>query len=97
MARFVDRRLGQEFGPGSASLYWHIAGKDEMRELVYDRIMGEIELPDSDPSRWEDRLTDLARQACRGMLAHNDAVRLSIGRPPPGGRTRYRSRSGCSA
>ncbi|MGH9049246.1 MAG: TetR/AcrR family transcriptional regulator [Acidimicrobiia bacterium] len=81
------RRLGHELGTGSASLYWHIAGKDELCELVYDRIMGEIELPDPDPSRWEDQLKDLARQAYRAMLSHNDAVRLSIGRPPAGPNT----------
>jgi AcrR family transcriptional regulator len=81
------RRLGQELGTGAASLYWHIAGKDELCELVYDRIMGEIELPDPDPSRWEDQLKELARQSYRAMLSHNDAVRLSIGRPPAGPNT----------
>jgi AcrR family transcriptional regulator len=81
------RRLGQELGTGAASLYWHIAGKDELGELVYDRIMGEIELPEPDTSRWDDQLKDLARQAYRSMLSHNDAVRLSIGRPPAGPNT----------
>ncbi len=81
------RRLGQELGTGAASLYWHIAGKDELGELVYDRIMGELELPDPDPSHWEDQLKDLARQTYRLMLSHNDAVRLSIGRPPAGPNT----------
>jgi AcrR family transcriptional regulator len=81
------RRLGQELGTGAASLYWHIAGKDELCELVYDRIMGEIELPEPDPTRWQQQLKDLARQAYRAMLSHNDAVRLSIGRPPAGPNT----------
>jgi AcrR family transcriptional regulator len=81
------RRLGQELGTGAASLYWHIAGKDELGELVYDRIMGEIALPHPDPSHWEDQLKDLARRAYRVMLSHNDAVRLSIGRPPAGPNT----------
>jgi AcrR family transcriptional regulator len=81
------RRLGQELGTGAASLYWHIAGKDELGELVYDRIMGEIELPEPDPTQWDDQLKDLARQAYQVMLSHNDAVRLSIGRPPAGPNT----------
>ena len=81
------RRLGQELGTGAATLYWHIAGKDELCELVYDRIMGEIELPEPNPSRWEEQLKDMARQAYRAMLSHNDAVRLSIGRPPAGPNT----------
>ena len=49
--------------------------------------MGEIELPEPDPAHWEDQLKDLARQAYRVMLSHNDAVRLSIGRPPAGANT----------
>ena len=81
------RRLGQELGTGAASLYWHIAGKQELGELVYDRIMGEVDLPEPDPSRWEDQLKDMARQGYRVMLSHNDAVRLSIGRPPAGAHT----------
>jgi AcrR family transcriptional regulator len=78
------RRLGQELGTGAATLYWHIACKRELGELVYDRIMGEIELPEPDPSRWEEQLKDLARQSYRVMQSHNDAVRLSIGQPPAG-------------
>jgi AcrR family transcriptional regulator len=81
------RRLGQELGTGAATLYWHIAGKDELCELVYDRIMGEIVLPEPDPSQWEDQLKDLARQAYRVMLSHNDAGRLAIGRRPAGPNT----------
>jgi AcrR family transcriptional regulator len=81
------RRLGSELGTGAASLYWHIAGKQELGDLVYDRIMGEIELPAPDPSKWEDQLKDMARQGYRVMLSHHDAVRLSIGRPPAGPNT----------
>ena len=81
------RRLGAELGTGAASLYWHIAGKQELGDLVYDRIMGEIELPAPDASKWEDQLKDLARQAYRVMLSHHDAVRLSIGRAPAGPNT----------
>src|SRR5215813_9521503 len=55
------RRLGEELGTGAATLYWHIAGKDELGELVYDRIMGEIQLPEPDPARWDDQLKELAR------------------------------------
>ena len=78
------RRLGEELGTGSATLYWHIGSKDELAELVYDRVMGEIELPPPDPSRWQEQVKDLARQAYGTMLRHNDVVRLSLGRLPVG-------------
>jgi TetR/AcrR family transcriptional regulator, tetracycline repressor protein len=78
------RRLAQELDTGAATLYWHISGKDELCELVYDRIMGDVELPEPDPSRWEEQIKDLARQGYRVMLSHNDAVKLSIGKVPAG-------------
>jgi AcrR family transcriptional regulator len=78
------RRLGKELDTGAATLYWHISGKDELCELVYDRLMGEVELPEPDPSRWEEQIKEFARQGYRVMLSHNDAVKLSIGKVPAG-------------
>jgi AcrR family transcriptional regulator len=78
------RRLGEELNTGSATLYWHIGSKEELGELVYDHVMGEIELPEPDPSRWQEQLKELGRQAYRVMLKHKDVVRFSIGRVPVG-------------
>ncbi len=78
------RRLSQELGTGAASLYWHIAGKDELGDLVWDRIMGDVVLPEPDPAHWQDQLKDLARSGFEVMRSHNDAVRLSLGRVPVG-------------
>jgi AcrR family transcriptional regulator len=78
------RRLGEQLGTGSATLYWHIGSKDELGELVYDRVMGEVQLPEPDPSRWEEQVKELARQVYRIMLKHNDLVRFSLGRVPVG-------------
>jgi|SRR5581483_4883977 len=78
------RRLGEELNTGSATLYWYISGKDELGELVYDHVMGGIELPEPDPRRWEEQFKDLGRQAYRLLVAHNDLVRLALGRVPVG-------------
>jgi AcrR family transcriptional regulator len=78
------RRLGEELGTGSATLYWHVASKDELVELVYDHVVGEVVLPDLDTSRWQQQLQDVAWQIYRIMLRHNDLARLSIGRVPVG-------------
>jgi len=78
------RRLATELGTGSATLYWHIRNKDELGELVYDRVMGAVELPEPDALQWEAQTKDLARQVYRLMLQHNDLVRLSLGRVPVG-------------
>jgi AcrR family transcriptional regulator len=78
------RRLGQELNTGSATLYWHVSGKDELAELVYDQVMGAIELPGPDPGRWREQMRDLGMQSYRVLLQHNDLVRLSLGRIPVG-------------
>jgi AcrR family transcriptional regulator len=78
------RRLARALDTGPATLYWHIRSKDELGEQVYDRLMAEIDLPEPDPSRWQEQLKDIGRQSYRVMLRHNDAVRLSLGRVPVG-------------
>jgi AcrR family transcriptional regulator len=78
------RRLGEKLNTGSATLYWHISGKDELAELVYDHVMGELTLPAPDPAHWQEQIKDMARQVYRVLLQHNDLARLSFGRVPVG-------------
>jgi AcrR family transcriptional regulator len=40
------RRVADELGTGAASLYWHVADKDELLDLIFDRVIGEHDLPD---------------------------------------------------
>jgi AcrR family transcriptional regulator len=74
------RRLATELQTGPATLYWHISGKDELGELVYDRIMGAVRLPEPDPGNWQAQLKEVVRDSYRVLSAHNDAVKLSLGR-----------------
>ena len=78
------RRLGEALNTGSATVYWYVSGKEELGELVYDRVMAALDLPEPDPARWQEQLKDGARQVYRLLLAHNDLVRLSVGQIPVG-------------
>jgi len=78
------RRVGEELGTGAASLYWHIRSKDELLQLVFERVIEELELPEPDPSRWREQLRDLARQSRAVLLRHKDVARISLGRIPSG-------------
>jgi AcrR family transcriptional regulator len=78
------RRLAEELATGPATLYWHISGKDELFELVYDRVMGEVTIPEPDPSRWQEQFREFARDVYRVLRSHNDVVRVSLGRIPAG-------------
>ncbi len=78
------RRLAEELDTGAASLYWHVGNKDALLDLVFDEIIGEQQVPDPDPPRWEEQLKEIARAARSVILRHRDVVRLSVGRIPMG-------------
>jgi len=78
------RRVGEELGTGAASLYWHVRNKEDLLQLLFERTIGEISLPDPDPSRWQEQLKDLARQMRALMNRHRDIARISLGRIPLG-------------
>lgn len=78
------RKIADELETGAASLYWHVGSKDELLDLVFDRVIGELHLPAPDPDRWAEQLKDVAR-AMRDVIArHRDIVRVSMGRFPLG-------------
>jgi len=71
-------------GTGAASLYWHVGSKDGLLDLLLDEIIGENQVPDPDPSRWQDQLKDVGRDQRRISLRLHYVVRISIGRIPMG-------------
>jgi len=78
------RRLADELDTGAASLYWHVGSKDGLLELIFDRVIGEVELPTPEPDRWQEQLKEVARAGRAMILRHRDIVRISIGRIPMG-------------
>jgi len=78
------RRVGEELGTGPASIYWHVRNKGELLQLLYERVMEEVRLPEPDPSRWPEQLRELARQVRDIMHRHRDIARISLGRIPSG-------------
>jgi AcrR family transcriptional regulator len=78
------RRVADELDTGAASLYWHIADKDQLIDLMLDRIMGEIELPEPDPEQWEEQIRAFARQARQMFRRHGDVAIATLGRVPLG-------------
>jgi AcrR family transcriptional regulator len=78
------RRVAEELGTGAASLYAHVANKDELLELAHDRIMSEIEVPVPDPAHWQDQLREIAMQSFRVYTSHRDIARVSLASVPTG-------------
>ncbi len=78
------RRIADELGTGAASLYWHVGSKDGLLDLVFDKVIGEVTIPDPVPGRWREQLKDVARAQRAVSLRHPYVVRISIGRIPMG-------------
>ena len=78
------RKIAEDLGTGSASLYAHVASREELIELMVDRIAGEIEVPEPDAGHWQDQLRAYARHAQQVWAAHADIVRTSLATIPTG-------------
>src|SRR3990172_532871 len=78
------RKVGEELGTGAASFYWHVRNKDELLQLLFERVTEEIELPEPDPSRWQEQIKELGRRMLEVMRGHRDIARISLGRIPSG-------------
>jgi AcrR family transcriptional regulator len=78
------RRIGEELETGSASLYTHISGKEELFELVLDAAIADVTVPAPEPERWLDQVRDVAWQLYRVLTAHNDVARVALGVIPTG-------------
>jgi AcrR family transcriptional regulator len=71
------RRVAQELETGAASLYAHVANKNELGELMYDRILGEAPVPEADPEKWAEQLAELLRAEVQAMVAYPGIARVA--------------------
>lgn len=69
MAGLTMRRLGAALGCEAMSLYKHVADKDALLDLLVERVMAEVTLPDG-AAPWEERIRVVARELRRVGLAH---------------------------
>lgn len=78
------RRVAAVFETGASSLYAHVANKEELLALMFDRVVGEVALPEPDPATWAEQIKAVARDGHRTMLRYNDISRTSLATVPTG-------------
>jgi AcrR family transcriptional regulator len=78
------RRVATDLGTGAASLYAHVANKDELLKLAIDRVFADMEFPEPDPELWVEQLRDAMRETRRVFQAHPGLARAMLGRVPMG-------------
>ncbi|MFI6601379.1 TetR/AcrR family transcriptional regulator C-terminal domain-containing protein [Nonomuraea sp. NPDC050536] len=75
------RKLGAKLMAGATSLYWYVANKDELLELVYDEVWGEMNVGDPEHTSWREAASALAYNMRQVILRHPWSADL-IGRLP---------------
>jgi AcrR family transcriptional regulator len=77
------RRIAQELGVGTMSLYWHVGNKEHLLDLMLDAVTGEDQ--STQPTgNWQHDLADIARQERASFLRHHWKLDVMAGRPPLG-------------
>jgi len=76
------RSLARALDTGPASLYQHVRNRDELDQLVIDRIASQIELPEPDPEQWAEQLKQLLRDTLALYRAHPGSARAAMGQVP---------------
>ncbi|MGV0793257.1 TetR/AcrR family transcriptional regulator C-terminal domain-containing protein [Mycolicibacterium sp. XJ1819] len=53
------RRLSRELGRSAMAPYWYVNDKNELLDLVTNKLLSEVKLPEPDSGTWEERLREV--------------------------------------
>jgi AcrR family transcriptional regulator len=76
------RRVASELDTGPASLYVYIAGRDELRAAMLDRVADLVALEDPDDARWREQVHALLDAVLKSMEAHPGIATVALANPP---------------
>ncbi|HWC39462.1 MAG TPA: TetR/AcrR family transcriptional regulator [Acidimicrobiales bacterium] len=78
------RRVADRLGVAAASLYGHVANKEELIQLLLDRVFGEMEVPDREATDWQAEGRHWLHECRRVLRRHPGVAGLTLGRIPLG-------------
>lgn len=78
------RRVAAELGTGPASLYAHVANKDELHVLMLDRIAAAIDVPEADPKNWMEQAKHVVRSMRDVMVSKPGIAGVAVAQIPIG-------------
>jgi|SRR4051812_48314069 AcrR family transcriptional regulator len=76
------RSIAKELDTGPASLYAHVANKDELDQLLIDRIATLVEVPEPDPGRWAEQVKEVLRANLAAYRAHPGSAQAALATIP---------------
>ena len=74
LASFGVRALAQAMGVSTATLYWHVGGKEDLLASAAVHVFEHIDLPSLETAPWDDALVQVARSCRRSMQDHPNVV-----------------------
>lgn len=84
LAALSMRRVAEELGVGTMSLYTHVPGKAELLDVMFDTVQAEVEGPRGVPGGWRAKLEHIARENRALHLRHPWVLQVAATRPPLG-------------
>jgi AcrR family transcriptional regulator len=78
------RRVAQVLDTGPASLYVYIENREQLLNLVLDRVFGEIKLPDAELGDWRTRLHALISSSIEVISRRRGLALVSLATIPTG-------------
>jgi len=78
------RRVADQLGVGTMSLYTYVPGKGELLDVMIDTVAGETARPDDVRGGWRGRLTQVARENWILLNRHPWMLQVGKTRPPLG-------------
>jgi len=75
------RRIAQELGVGTMSLYYYVKTKADLVAAMDDALMSEVLVP-SPPGNWREALTVIAMRTRDALLRHPWALSSMLSAPP---------------
>ncbi|HEY3961835.1 MAG TPA: TetR/AcrR family transcriptional regulator [Gaiellaceae bacterium] len=79
------RRVAEELGTSGTALYTYVRDKDDLVDLLLDRVLGETDLSSISPTLpWQEQVREIGREMRRVLGAHRDVARATLGRVPQG-------------
>ncbi|MEO3808564.1 TetR/AcrR family transcriptional regulator [Sphaerisporangium sp. B11E5] len=80
--RLSMRQVAAELGVAVSALYAHVASKDDLLQIMYERLFRGHQPPEPDPERWQEQIKDYALEWRTRLLRHRDMARISVAQVP---------------
>jgi AcrR family transcriptional regulator len=78
------RRVAEQLGVGTMSLYRYVPGKDGLIDLMFDTVLTEVKPPDTVPGGWQEKVAHVMRHDWDLYHRHPWVLQVPVNRPPMG-------------